>query len=267
MTTYRVTLIKLAPDAGSIARDAPKPEQRRLSAEEMLDLLRNFCAIDTLETATADPEIRVQSGTQSWLIRAGQKKLILYDVLNREAPAHILTPDEVMAELDGSAHASRTALPFTVSPWGQPEPVEPAAPEISRPIARVNVRRVAILATIALGLLGAIVALRVLAPRDDAAAGFTPLPAAEAAKVLASLAGVYVTGTQPGEHGIVLTATEEVRLIEFRAVDAPRLVHATADVGVVEGVTCLLTDQPGGLIRVGEPETLVYCGETYQRVR
>jgi hypothetical protein len=75
-----------------------------------------------------------------------------------------------------------------------------------------------------------------------------------------------MTGTQPGQHGIVLTTTGELRLFELRAVDAPRVVRATGELGRVGPTLCLATDQPGGLITVPDRDTLVYCGETYKRI-
>jgi hypothetical protein len=75
-----------------------------------------------------------------------------------------------------------------------------------------------------------------------------------------------MTGTQPGQHGIVLTTTGELRLFELRAVDAPRLVRATGELGHVGRTLCLATDQPGGLITITDRDTWVYCGETYKRI-
>src|SRR5688572_1099532 len=109
---YNVTLIHLAPGAGSAALEWDRREHRDVPAEEMRRLLESFCEVDPLENATADPEIRVQVRAESYLIRTGQRKLILYDALHRDIPGQHLTVDEVMAELDGTAIAHRTAVPF-----------------------------------------------------------------------------------------------------------------------------------------------------------
>src|SRR4051812_38259943 len=147
---YFVSLINLAADARATAAASSKIDRRDVAAAEVLGLLRNFCEIDAVENATADAEIRVQAGGRSWLVRAGQKKLLLYDAINREAPGDILTADEAMAEMDGSA--ARTRSPFL---WQEPAELPsteiPAAPE-----RRMNVRRVITLAAIALALSGGI---------------------------------------------------------------------------------------------------------------
>ena len=138
---------------------------------------------------------------------------------------------------------------------------------VSPPAARLNPRRVIALAAIVSVLGGAHFWLRIPSGAEEAPAAFTRMDAAEAARVQATLEGVYMTGSQPGEHGIVLAATEEVRLFELRAVDAPLVIHAAGEWGRVGPTLSLATDQPGGLIRIPDPETLVYCGETYKRIR
>jgi hypothetical protein len=81
------------------------------------------------------------------------------------------------------------------------------------------------------------------------------------------LAGVYLTGSGPGEHGIVVSDSGELRLFEFAANGPPRMVHATAKPGRSDARLALATDQPGGLIIVTSDDALLYCGQTYTRLR
>ena len=258
---YNVTLVNLASDARAVARDHGRVEHQGLRGDEVRELFQRFREIDPVENAGADAEIRVQSPAGSWVLRAGQRNLILYDAVNREAPGHAVSPEEAIAEIDGSATAARverlTAAPFVLE--AEPEPPPPSAPPASR-------RRRIALSAAAVILGAAVTALRVSASRDEPPAEFQRLPAADAQAAWASLAGVYLTGTQPGQHGLVLTATGEARLFEFRAVDAPRVVQASAVPGRMGGQLCLATDQPGGIIGVRDGATLVYCGETYARL-
>lgn len=264
---YNVTLINLDPDARSAGADWEKIERRGISAGDVRALLRNFCELDPVENATAEPEIRVQAPDQSVLVRMGNRKLMVYDMHNRENPAHVLTLDEVMAELDGTAAAARDAAQLAKAmanaaaavPAASPVPVRPPAPRASLP-------RMIALALGAAILAGILIWLRVASTVDVRPAGFTRIPAAEAAELQRSLSGVYVTGTQPGQHGIVLTPTGELRLFEFRAIDAPRRVQASGTWGRVGSTLCLATDQPGGLITLSDRNAWVYCGETYRKV-
>ncbi|HUR58567.1 MAG TPA: hypothetical protein VM029_12710 [Opitutaceae bacterium] len=255
---YDLTMIHLTADARSASIDAGRNERRGVTKAEMRALLENFCALDALENASADPEMRIQSNGQSYLVRTELKKLIFFDMLNRDAGSHALGVDQVMAELDGTAAAARamslTAAPFSLA----------AEPVIAPPAPRPRGPRLLALAGTAAGLLAAIIYLRWPGEGQNTRAGFVAERDAEPMK--AALAGVYLTGTQPGQHGIVYFASGELRLFQLRAVEAPGLVHARAELGRVGSLLCLATDQPGGLISIPSHDTLVYCGETYRRV-
>jgi hypothetical protein len=263
---YNVTLVNLAADARSAAVDLERIERPDASDEDVRRWLRDFCEIDPVGNATADPEIRVQVRRESYLIHTSQKKLILYDAVNRDAPGQMLNVEQVMAELDGTAIAARTAALWVEPPTG-PDAGAVLEPVTSPASARPSMPRVLVLAAVVCALVGAHVYLRLSSRADDTPVGFRRMAAAEAGGLRASLVGVYLTGTQPGQHGIVVAATGEVRLFELRAVDAPRLVHATGELGRVGPTLCLATDQPGGLITLPDRNTLVYCGETYKRIQ
>jgi hypothetical protein len=258
---FNVTLINLAADARSAVVDAPRTEFRGIRDDRMRELLGNFCEIDAVENATADPELRVQTQAQSFLIHTAGKKLILHDVLNRDAASQLLTVDELMAELDGSASAARI-LSYTAQPWATRAAEEPIAP----PVVRRNVPRLISLAAMAALLIASVVYVRQSFAGDgDSRAGFVRAANQEALR--ASLAGVYLTGTQPGDHGISYFATGELRLFQFRGADAPGLIYAKAELGQIGSLVCLATDQPGGVITVLSDDSLGFCGETYKRVR
>jgi hypothetical protein len=97
--------------------------------------------------------------------------------------------------------------------------------------------------------------------------GFVPVAESELEPIQNSLVGVYLSGSEPGQHGIVITGPGEMKLIELAAVDAPRVIYASYRPGRVEGKLFLATDQPGGVITVAaDGNSLGYCGETYQRI-
>jgi hypothetical protein len=262
---YNVTLVNLAADARSAAVVWERIERPGVSDGDLRRLLQNFCEIDAVENAAADPEIRVQVRKENYLIRTGQGRLVLYDVLNRELPGRSLALAEVMAELDGTAIAALSLPPFVPTEAG-PGVGAALEPAVSPPAARRSPLRLIALAAAACALGGGHILLRLSSGANEAPVAFNRMNAAEAAGVQATLAGVYLTGTQPGQHGIVLTTTGELRLFELGAVDAPRVVHATGELGRVGPTRCLATDQPGGLIMIPDPDTMVYCGETYKRI-
>ena len=197
--------------------------------------------------------------------RTEQKKLILYDTRRRDLPAQIFTVEEAMAELDGTASAQRTeailgARAEAASAAGTapvPERAPPAVPSMPRMIA---------LAATAIVLLVAIVFVAGPFGGDSHPAGFVPADQTERADLEAKLTGVYMTGNEPGQHGIVVTGPRELKLFEMGTVEAPRVVYANYQLGRVDGKLCLATDQPGGVIQITAEGNLAYCGEAYQRI-
>jgi hypothetical protein len=261
---YNVSLVNLAADGRSAADALGQSERPGLADAEMRELLRAFCEIDAVQNAVAEPEIRVKVREERYLIRTGQKKLMLYDATRRELPALVLGVDEVMAELDGSGPDARNlayAPPVGAAPDGPAALLPPAQPVVAaRPLRLIT------LGTVALALLGAILYPHWGRAKTAAPPSYQPVAAAESAELQAALTGVYLTGNQPGHHGIVFIAAGDLKLFELSALEAPRVVYATAELGRIGPQLVLATDQPGGLIEVAGRDTLVYCGEVYRRV-
>ncbi len=259
---YRVTLIHLSPDAGSTGAES-RVDHGKMSGGELREMLVNFCAIDEVEHATIEPEIRVQVRDESYVLRAGHKNLVLYDVLDRAAPGQVVSVDEAMAELDGTARAARTALP-----WQKLQAEARAAVPVVVPVSPRAVlgRRIA-LGVAALVLIAAAAFAHWWWEPDVAELAGSAIPPEEMTAVQDSVAGVYLTGNEPGDHGLVIMPTGELRLFEFRGTEAPRVVHARYQPVRAGPALALVTDQPGGVALVRNADTLVYCGETYVRVR
>ena len=260
---YNVILINLAPDARSFVSLA-QIERRGVGTEELVVLLRNFCEVDPVENTTADAEIRVQVRNESYLIRTEQGKLILYDAHRRDLPAQIFTVDQAMAELDGTAAAHRTQTILAVRAEAESAQITPVRSERASP-APGKPRLFALTATVVV-LLAAIIYLTEPFGGDGRLEGFVRVERAERAGLEAKLTGVYLTGNEPGQHGIVVTGPGELKLFELDAVEAPRVVYATYQLGRVGPKLCLATDQPGGVIEVTADGNFTYCGEAYQSV-
>lgn len=308
-TGYNVTLMHLTADARTVDVLA-QIEQRDLESNALQTLLRNFCELDPLANAGVDAEIRVRARGESFLLRSEQGKLVLYDVLDRELPGQVLTPEEAMNELDGTATAARleskrkardaaiesfatapapaeaVAEPVAAAPvyesttYATPEPddyVSPlqpfsygesdnVVPVFVRPPDRARPRVVAVLAGLTVLLLTATTWLAWPDEGYGVPADFARTSASDVAGLHAALTGVYLTGSEPGQHGIVVGEPGELKIFELGAVEAPRVVHADYRLGRVGGKLCLATNQPGGLIEVAADGNLVYGGEVYQRI-
>ncbi len=262
---YSVALVNLSPDARAVAAHA-HVELRDVPPDALRALLRNFCEIDPIENALGDTEIRVNVRHEKYLLRTEQKKLILYDVYHRELPAQMLTVEQAMVELDGTAAAARSESILQarleagpVAPPGPELPVAAPPPVASKP-------RVIALSLAAGLLLVAIIYLAAPFAAGGPPAGFVPIAASELEQAQTALIGVYLTGSEPGQHGIVVTGPGELKLFELGAVEAPRVVYAGYRLGRIGPKLCLATDQPGGVIEVTAEGNLVYCSETYLRI-
>ena len=261
---YNVILVNLAADARSVAAHS-HVEQRDVGPDALRALLGNFCEIDPIENAAGDTEIRVQVRRESYLIRTEQKKLILYDTRNREIPGQIFTVEQVMYELDGSAAAARNQAIMLARAEAGPGETAPVGSVVAPPAAPGR-SYFAVLLVVAGALLGAIIYLAAPFATAGLPAGFAAVEPAELAGLQASLTGVYLTGNEPGQHGIVVTGPGELKLFELGTVEAPRVIYASYELGRVDAKLCLATDQPGGVIEVTAEGALLYCGEVYQRI-
>lgn len=262
---YDVTLINLTSDARAVAGDA-QVELGDVSPAALGSLLRNFCEIDPIENAAGDTEIRVQVRHEKYLLRTEQKKLILYDVNRRDLPAQMLAVEQAMVELDGSAAAARNQAILQARAEAAPVAAGPVLPVSAPPPAPASRARVIALSLTAGLLLAAIIWL--VAPFGDGGPppGFVPAGSGELDKLHAALTGVYLTGSEPGQHGIVIMGPGEMKLFELGTVEAPRVVYADYQLGRIGAKLCLATDQPGGVVEVAPDGNLRYGGETYQRL-
>jgi hypothetical protein len=260
---YNVTLINLTPDARTVIASGYQ-EMRGLGDPELRALLQNFCEIDPVENAAGATEIRVKVRQESYSIRTEQKKLVLYDVHRRDLPGQLFTLEQVMPELDGTANTARiqAILQSRGEPGVEETPLVPMAP----PPDVASKPRVIALSVASAMLLAANLYLLVPALTSEDPEGFIRVPSAERAGLEAKLTGVYLTGNEPGQHGIVVTGPGEMKLFELAAVEAPRMVYVSYSLGRVGPKLCLATNQPGGIIEVGDNGDLVYGGEIYQRV-
>ena len=260
---YDVSLTNLAADAHAAAAAFGRIERPGLTEPEVKVLLGSFCAIDPVENAVTAPEIRIKVRSERYLISLGQKMLLLYDTAHREQPALVLTLEGIMAELNGSAQAARDASTRRHEVTAR----EAAAPtSLPPPGGAARKLRLMTLGAAVLVLLGAVTSLQFGSREARRPAAFHVLKPAEAAAVSLALTGVYLTGNQPGQHGIAFLTAGEFKLIELTALTAPHVVRASGQLGRVGSQLVLATDQPGGLVEISGHGTLVYCGEVYRRV-
>jgi hypothetical protein len=270
---FNVTLINLTADARTTTEGGGPLDLGLVPVAELLALLDAFAELDAVENMKADPEIRIQTRKDRFIVRTGQRKLFLYDARRLSEPAYVLSSGEILAELDGTAAARRTAppIPFTAvrdaesAVAGFPEPGDLSG-NSPPPPAAASRRGTAVLLGVALLLGGYIAYSEFAAAEDETSPTLAPLTQTERLAEDAALTGVYMTGSEPGQHGIVILGDGRLKLFVVNAQAAPSLVYGTYRLGRLGTSVCLATDQPGGLIKVLDRETLEFGGGSFKRI-
>ncbi len=266
---FHVTVVNLTPDARHAETDDARPIGQ-MSADELVALLETFAEIDPVENHNADPEIRVHTRRKNLVIRTVQKKLFLHNPRDNSEPAFEASAREIIEELDGTADARRTRPPIPTASSvdenfgrGGTEPGLPVAPR-PEPAPRSPPFLLAALVLV----LGAYMAYSELTrPREERPPALPPLTGTELATEDARISGAYMTGIEPGQHGIFILGGGRLELFQVNARGGPSTVYGTYQLGRDKGTLHLTTDQPGGAIGVKGQDALEFCGETYERVR
>ncbi|MBI5691751.1 MAG: hypothetical protein HZC55_16830 [Verrucomicrobia bacterium] len=264
---FRVTLCNFDAASGQASAEFGSMSGGFLSSGELQELLERFAAVDPIQNADAEPEIGIEVRRRRHLVRTGQGRLFLYDPRNALEPALVLTPAEVIAELDGSAAAARTRAPFSPLAAPAPEvPATPPGPTVISPLRRIHRIAVSAVALACAVYLAAPLVITASARALPDRFTFLSDPARIEA-TLQSVSGVYMTGSRPGHHGIAVAADGSIKLFQLNRQGIPSLLNAHVRVGTLEGETCLIGDEFREPIRFRGKGVLVFCGETYQRIQ
>lgn len=266
---FYVTCVNLTADARKGDAGSGPRRTVEMSADRLVALLEVFAEIDAGENNAADPEIRIESRRNRFMIRTAQKKLFLHNPRDLTQPTYVLSAREIIAELDGSAAEGRR----TAAPMPLPSATEGRTTGEGEFLNEFPARAPADPPSFPFGLLalvcvlgGYIVYGEFFARHGDEPPALVPLSAPERVAEESSLTGAYMTGTEPGHHGIVILASGRLELFQVNARGGPGTVYGTYRLGRKDGRLVLSLDQPGGLIKVNGREALEYCGETYRRI-
>ena len=264
---FRVTVVNFEPATGQASSEIGSCSLGEIGAAELLDLFTRLRAVDPIQNVEAEPEIRIEIRRQRYVVYTGQQHLYFHEAWNAAEPARVLLPEQIIGELDGTAAAARKQFvedrargvktaPAVVEP--------PRAPK--RPPMPPKVRR-AILTTVLLTLSVYVAEPLLSATRDSAAAGFEPISdPKQLSAYQEDLAGVYMSGSQPGHYGIALSADGTMKFFQLNARGIPGVIRDTFRVGRIDGRLCVMGSLPGGpMVLVGK-HTISYSGETFERL-
>ena len=263
---FRVTLRHLDRTATHASADYGECELGLVAPEEFAALLETFRALDAIENNNTEPEILIEHRGARNIVRTAGRRLLLSNPRRPDEPALALSPEEIVAELDGSASAARRAATLAFTATLAPFPVaeeEPAYVPPPRPVEKNSWAMVAVAVAMAAAVTFQLISAHEAAPAH-APAWLTAADGVEARQ--AALTGVFLTGPKPGEHGIVVGADGGLKIFQLNFATAPSVVNDTYRLGRVGEKLVLATTQPGGAITVADKNTLAYCGEIYRRL-
>jgi hypothetical protein len=262
---FRTTLVNCDVDAGTASVDLGSRPLGKLEPHAVIAVLEKFRAIDPIQNATVDPEVILETSRRKHHVRTGQGKLFLYDTRDSLAPALVLTSEEIVAELDGSATRSRSRAAALATPLPEAEPI--AAPISPTPVSSLRPAHRLALAAAAIAL-GAYVGQPYFSsPAPSHLPAYELVQDAKQAEATRTeVAGVYLTGSTPGNHGISLGADGSMKLFQINIQGSPSFLQDTYRVARAGGRVCVVGQAPGRLIQISGKQALSYGGETYQRL-
>lgn len=252
---YRVSTVHLSADATRAEPGTGAIDLGGLSAGEVVLLLERFREVDAIENPEADPYIEILGRSGKYHIRAGRKRLFLYNARDTVEPYAELTPAEIIVQLEREVV---TAAPFLVSPR-EPEGRTRRPSTTQRGIA---------IAILAVGIL--VNAYTVYSVTYVENVNQIPeitllTDAGEVAARRTEIAGTYATGNRTGDRVITVKTDGHVSFSEVGRASRFAELPATYQVGRRRGKLHLLSSD-GDLIEIVNLETLVCYRDTYRRV-
>ncbi|WP_414660802.1 hypothetical protein [Horticoccus sp. 23ND18S-11] len=261
----RTTFENFDPDTGRASLDIGERRLGELEKARVVEWLVRFRSVDPIENVEAEPRIVLETRRQKRFVTTGIGRLYVHDPRNRLAPMIVMTPEEIIGEIDGSTALERSRLlaercrRLVASRVFLPKPPPPDTPQRTR-------------FQVALSVVALLLATYCLYPYFTIrAASPTAYEAITDPKLIESysqeLAGVYLTGNQPGHHGITIGVAGTLTLFQLNDRAEPSLLRDRYQFVRVDGQICLLGTLPGSLLRPLRNRTLSYAGEFYQRSR
>lgn len=261
----RTTFENFDPNTGRASVEIGERRLGELENATLVELLVAFRSVDPIENVEAEPRVILETRRQKRIVTTGIGRLYVHDPRNGLAPMVVMTPQEIIGEIDGSTALERSRLvaercrKALASRVFLPKPPPPDSPQRTR-------------FQIALSVVALLLASYCLYPYFTSRA---PSPLAYEAiadpKLIESysqeLAGVYLTGSQPGHHGITIGVAGTLTLFQLNDRAEPSLLRDRYHFVRVDGQICLIGTLPGGLLRPLRDQTLSYAGESYKRSR
>ncbi|MSU67889.1 MAG: hypothetical protein CK548_06990 [Opitutia bacterium] len=248
---FTVTTVNLSADTSTADSRLGPSELGVLTPDEFRSLLDRLRRIDCAQPTEADPHLVVTSAAGHFIIRTSQGKLFLHDARDTTEPYSLLSPEEIVTQLDPQITPAPYAFP-TTTPTKKPKAAPHYAIAFAIFVAGLALNAYTICSVFNIESVAqppsvvVLTDLEELATRDRDAIGS------------------YATGSRPGDRVITVTPDGKVRFSELGSPDGISINTDTFRLGRRDKRLCLVTLE-SGVVDFVNPDTLLYYGDTYRR--
>jgi len=253
---YRTTLYNLSEDLEHASTSFGQRDLGEITEEELNSVLEFLRHIDPVELHEAQPFVSVTTATGRFTVRATTGKLHLYDVSHPELGSWELEPAALIQHITPRFERQRRDID------------EGGNVHVVRKRNAVNTSIGVCMLAAGLALNGYTLYAALYIDDVHRAPPLTLIThAAEEQKMRDSIAGYYVTGTEPGDRTITLRNDGTAELVQLGKKGAARMRQScTFLVGKRDG-RFFLALKPRGQVEITGLETLSFYGDTYRRQR
>ena len=248
---FTVTSVHLSADTSSADSRLGPSELGLLTPDELRSLLDQLRRIESPQPNVTDPHLVVTSAAGRFIIRTGQGKLFLYNARDTTEPSGLLSPEEIVAQLDSQITQAPFAVPST-PPASNSKGASHYAIVLSLVFAGLGLNSYTIYSVFNIESVAQLPAVVVLTDLNERTTRGR------------DAIGSYATGSRSGDRVITIISDGKIRFSERGSPDAISINTDTFRLGRHDKRLCLLTAE-SGVVDFVNPDTLLYYGDTYRR--
>jgi len=248
---FTVTSVHLSADTSTADSRLGPSELGLLTPDELRSLLDRLRRIESPQANVTDPHLVVTSAAGRFIIRTGQGKLFLYNARDTTEPSGLLSPEEIVAQLDSRITPAPFAVPSTPAA-SNPKGASHYAIVFSLVFAGLALNSYTIYSVFNIESVAQLPAVVVLTDLN------------ERTTRCRDAIGSYATGSRSGDRVITIISDGKIRFSERGSPDAISINTDTFRLGRRDKRLCLLTAE-SGVVDFVNPDTLLYYGDTYRR--
>ena len=248
---FTVTSVHLSADTSSADSRLGPSELGLLTPDELRSLLDQLRRIESPQPNVTDPHLVVTSAAGRFIIRTSQGNLFLHNARDTTEPSGLLSPEEIVAQLDSQITQALFAVPST-PPASNSKGASHYAIVLSLVFAGLALNSYTIYSVFNIESVAQLPAVVVLTDLNERTTRGR------------DAIGSYATGSRSGDRVITIISDGKIRFSERGSPDAISINTDTFRLGRRDKRLCLLTAE-SGVVDFVNPDTLLYYGDTYRR--